>query len=143
MNVLLIYVSYFKTVTMYVRISISYLSNLHIQLKSMNLNCKILLNFSSMDSGIPGKTTSSVQFYIFALIISSLEGNGLQHKFSEIYASYLKLKRIGQPRWHSGLAPPTVGGVVLETQDQVLRRAACVEPASPSARVSASLSLSL
>ena len=49
---------------------------------------------------------------------------------------------MGQPRWHSGLAPPAAQGVILETLDRV-RQALCVEPASPSACVSASLSLSL
>ena len=39
--------------------------------------------------------------------------------------------------------PPPAQGVILETQDQVLRWAPCTEPSSPSACVSASLSLSL
>ena len=46
-------------------------------------------------------------------------------------------------RWLSGLAPPSAEGLVLETQDRVPRRAPCMEPASPSACVSASLSLFL
>ena len=50
---------------------------------------------------------------------------------------------LGIPGWLSGLAPPSVQGVILETQDRVPRRAPCMEPASPSACVSASLSLSL
>ena len=50
---------------------------------------------------------------------------------------------MGQPRWCSGLAPPAVRGVILEARDQVPRWASCVEPASPSACVSASLLLSL
>ena len=45
-----------------------------------------------------------------------------------------------QPRWLSGLAPPLARGVILETQDQVLRRAPCMEPAS---RLPVSLPLSL
>ena len=49
----------------------------------------------------------------------------------------------GQPRWLSSLAPPSAQGVILETQDQVPRWAPCMEPASPSACVSASLSVSL
>ena len=49
----------------------------------------------------------------------------------------------GQPWWLSGLALPSAWGVILETQDRVPRRACCMEPASPSACVSASLSLSL
>ena len=43
---------------------------------------------------------------------------------------------MGQPRWLSGLAPPSAQGLILETQDRVPRRAPCVEPASPSACVS-------
>ena len=51
--------------------------------------------------------------------------------------------RPGQRGWLSGLAPPTAQGVILETRDRVRRRAPCMEPASPSACASASLSLSL
>ena len=48
-----------------------------------------------------------------------------------------------EPQWCSGLAPPAAQGVILETRDRVLRRRApCMEPASPSAGVSASLCLS-
>ena len=46
-------------------------------------------------------------------------------------------------RWLGGLAPPSAQGMILETWDRVLRQASCMEPASPSACVSASLSLSL
>ena len=49
----------------------------------------------------------------------------------------------GQPQWRSGLAPPAARGVILETRDRVPRQAPCMEPASPSACVSASLSLSV
>ena len=46
----------------------------------------------------------------------------------------------GQPEWLSGLVPPSAQGVILETQDRVLHRAPCMEPASPpSSYVSASL----
>ena len=57
----------------------------------------------------------------------------------------LENHRLGQPGWLSGLALPSAQGVILETQDQVPRRAPapCMEPASPSACVSASLPLSL
>ena len=55
----------------------------------------------------------------------------------------IESSKIGQPRWRRGLAPPAAWGVILETRDQIPRRAPCVEPASPSACVSASLSLSL
>ena len=48
----------------------------------------------------------------------------------------------GQPRWRSGLALPAARGVILETLDRVPHRASCMEPASPSACVSASLALS-
>ena len=53
----------------------------------------------------------------------------------------LKLKKTGQPRWLSDLAPPSVQGMILETRDQVPLGALCMEPVSPSACVSASLSL--
>ena len=53
---------------------------------------------------------------------------------------YQKLEP-GQPGWLSGLAPPSAQGLILETRDQVPRRAPCMEPASPSACVSISLSL--
>ena len=52
---------------------------------------------------------------------------------------HLKLT-VGQPEWLSGLAPPSAQGVTLETRDRVPRQAPCMEPASPSACVSASLS---
>ena len=51
--------------------------------------------------------------------------------------------KYGQPGWLSGLAPPSAQGVILETWDRVPHQAPCVEPASPSARVSASLSPSV
>ena len=47
----------------------------------------------------------------------------------------------GQPGWFSGLAPPSTQGMILETWNRVPRWAPCMEPASPSACVSASLSL--
>ena len=49
----------------------------------------------------------------------------------------------GQPRWLSSLVPPSAQGLILETWDGVLHWAPCMEPASLSACVSASLSLSL
>ena len=49
----------------------------------------------------------------------------------------------GQPRWLSGLAPPSAWGVILETRDRVPHQAPCMEAASPSACVSAPLSVSL
>ena len=50
---------------------------------------------------------------------------------------------MGQPGWVNGLVPPSAQGLILETLDQVLHQAPCVEPASPSACVFASLSLCL
>ena len=55
----------------------------------------------------------------------------------------MKIGFLGQPGWLSGLAPPSAQGVILETRDRVPRQAPCMEPASPSAYVFASLSLSL
>ena len=52
-------------------------------------------------------------------------------------------KKEGQPRWLSGLALSSVQGVILETRNRVPHGAPCMEPVSPSACVSASLSLSL
>ena len=54
----------------------------------------------------------------------------------------LRKKQQWQPRWLRGLAPPSAQGVILETWDGVPRGAPCMEPASPSACVFASLSLS-
>ena len=65
-----------------------------------------------------------------------------KHQESQWCSSHAKDSR-GQPGWLSGLAPPSVQGVILESQDRVLNQAPCMEPASPSAFVSASLSLSL
>ena len=50
---------------------------------------------------------------------------------------------LGQPRWLSGLAPPSAQGLILETQDGVPHQTPCMKPASPSACVSASLCVSL
>ena len=60
-----------------------------------------------------------------------------------VSVSQIKKPIFRQPRWHSGLALPAARGVILETWDRVPRRVPCLEPASPSACVSASLSLSL
>ena len=54
-----------------------------------------------------------------------------------------KMVTVGTPGWLSGLAPPPAQGMILETQNQVPHQASCMDPASPSACVSASLSLSL
>ena len=52
-------------------------------------------------------------------------------------------RKKGQPQWLSGLPPPSAQGVILRTRDRVPPLAAYMEPASPSACVSALLSLSL
>ena len=52
-------------------------------------------------------------------------------------------ENLGQPGWLSGLAPPSAQGVTPESRDRVPRQAPCMELASPSAWVSASLSVSL
>ena len=57
--------------------------------------------------------------------------------------SDLRFCKTGQPRWLSGLPPPSAQGEILETRDRVPHQAPCMEPASPSACVSASLSLCL
>ena len=57
--------------------------------------------------------------------------------FTTLSLSHLLKATEGQPGWLSGLVPPSVQGLILETQDQVPRRAPCMEPASPSACVSA------
>ena len=49
----------------------------------------------------------------------------------------------GQAKWLSGLAPPSAQGMILESWDRVPRQAPCMEPASPSACVYASLCVSL
>ena len=54
-----------------------------------------------------------------------------------------KINILGQPGGLSGLAPPSAQGLILKSQDRVPRRAPCMEPASPSACVSASLCVSL
>ena len=62
------------------------------------------------------------------------------HQYFACCCSPLKNQESGQPRWLSGLAPPSAQGVILETGDQVPRQGPCMEPASPSP---ASLPLSL
>ena len=52
---------------------------------------------------------------------------------------FISLNKKNKPRvkpgWLSGLALPAAQDVILETGDQVPRRAPCMEPASPSACV--------
>ena len=57
-----------------------------------------------------------------------------------------RVARVGairQPWWLNGVAPPSALDVILETWDQVPRRAPCMEPASPSAFLPLSFSLSV
>ena len=49
----------------------------------------------------------------------------------------------GRPGWLSGLVPPSAQGVILETLDRVPRQVPCMDPASPSACIPASLSLAV
>ena len=68
----------------------------------------------------------------------------LEKNSIELYTythTHSKKTDTGQPPWHSGLVPPAAWGVILETQDPVPCEASCMDPASPSACVSASLSL--
>ena len=66
-------------------------------------------------------------------------------KFFQTNKQKKSIKKIiwGQPKWLSGLALPSAQGLILETRDRFPRQAPCMEPASPSACVSASHSLSL
>ena len=59
-----------------------------------------------------------------------------------LHIQTIRIINIGQPGWLSGLALPSAQGVILETQDRVPHQTPCMEPASPSACISASLSLS-
>ena len=71
--------------------------------------------------------------------------------YSTLYSYYkvareknvIKKTLRGQPEWLSGLAPAFALGVILESWERGPHRAPCMEPASPSACVSASLSLSV
>ena len=55
----------------------------------------------------------------------------------------VEYKRHGQPWWLSGLGMPSAQGLILETRDPVPCLAPSIEPASPSACGSVSVSLSL
>uniref|UniRef100_A0A8C0T3Q6 RNA polymerase II subunit D n=1 Tax=Canis lupus familiaris TaxID=9615 RepID=A0A8C0T3Q6_CANLF len=54
------------------------------------------------------------------------------------YAEF-KSQDVDSLGWLSGLVPPSAQGVILETLNGVPHQAPCMEPASPSACVSASL----
>ena len=55
--------------------------------------------------------------------------------------NFFEISCFGQPGWLSGLALPSAQGLILETRDRVPHWARCMEPASPSACFSTSLSL--
>ena len=81
------------------------------------------------------------------LIIIVISVAGVQPTFPPcvylvILALFIENSIRGQLEWHSGLALPSAQGLILETWDRVPRRTPCMEPASPSAWVSASLSVS-
>ena len=59
----------------------------------------------------------------------------LVHK-NKFHYKFYSLRAAG---WPSGLVPPSAQGVILKTWDRVPRQAPCIEPASPSAYVSASV----
>ena len=56
--------------------------------------------------------------------------------------NHINVEKTGQPGGLSGLALPSAQGVILETRGRVPDRAPCMEPASPSAFVFVSFSLS-
>ena len=74
---------------------------------------------------------------------SFYDADSLKSVWFQSQTDVLKNYTLGQPGWLSGLAPPSAQGVILETWDRVPSQAPCMEPASPSAYVSAILSLSL
>ena len=65
----------------------------------------------------------------------------LSPKFSGKQIAHKNSAKCGQSGWLSGLAPPSAQGMILETRDGVPHWASCMEPASHSACVSASLSV--
>ena len=77
-------------------------------------------------------TSFSFCFFFYKTLIQIL---------GKVFRVEFKIQWLEQPRWLSSLALPSAQGVILETQDWVPCPAPCMEPASPSAYVSASLSL--
>ena len=69
-------------------------------------------------------------FWMFSLLLEAF----CVYMFTRPYFS-------GPPQWLSSLVPPSAQGVILETWNRVPRQAPCMEPASPSACVSASFPL--
>ena len=60
-----------------------------------------------------------------------------------VIADLQEVTYAGQPWWLSSLALPSAQGIILESWDRVPHQGPCMEPAPPSACVSASLSVSL
>ena len=93
-----------------------------------------------------GLTHKRPSFYSFTrLVLTTSTWESWQcNEYYSLLSPQINNKTLGQaPRWFRGLAPPSAQGVILETWDRVPRQAPCMEPASPSACVSASLSLSV
>ena len=63
--------------------------------------------------------------------------------FLSLFCWFFKIMHLEIPGWLSGLAPPSAHGVILESWGWVPHQAPCMEPASPSACVSASLCVCL
>ena len=79
-----------------------------------------------------------------ACVLGLREQNGEWHEVRQGRSmSLIRVWSLGQPQGLSGLAPPSVQGVILETQDRVPRRVPWMKPAFPSACISDSLSVSL
>ena len=77
------------------------------------------------------------------VLVSSYEHTSQTKIRSSLMTSLALITPLGQPMWLSSLVPPSVQGLILETQDPVPHQAPCMEPASRSACVSASLPASL
>ena len=78
-----------------------------------------------------------------ACVLGLREQNGEWHEVRQGRSmSLIRVWSLGQPQGLSGLAPPSAQGLILGTGDRVPRRAPCMEPASPSAWISASLRVS-
>ena len=91
-----------------------------------------------LDKSLKSVFPLTPNFYFLEFILGK-SSEKCAHMYAQGYLSEWKLDT-GQPRWRSGLAPPSAQGVILGTQDRVPRRAPCVEPASPSASLSLCLS---
>ena len=76
--------------------------------------------------------------YVLNLRNKTNEQRGKERECKKRTLLTIENKLMGQPQWCSGLAPPASWGVILETRDGVPRQGSCMEPASPSACVSAS-----